>query len=259
MGKTSFVKYSGNGNDFIIISDEVKLAESSISKLCSRHFGVGADGLITLGASDKADAKMRIYNADGGEAEMCGNGLRCLVTYFDSITPVRKDTYLIETMNAVYPVIRKGSNFALEMSEIKDKNIHDLSSFKDYSNSFFINTGVPHLVFLAEDIEHIDIKKVGSYYRYHSIFPKGTNVTFVEVIDMESHSAFARTYERGVEDETHSCGTGLTAVALALSHWLNWKGNINLKTKGGHQIVSVGDKVFYSGEVIECFKGEVDL
>lgn len=259
MEKTSFVKYSGNGNDFIIMPETKKLTGDSISKLCNRHFGIGADGVITIGASDKADTKMRIYNADGGEAEMCGNGLRCLATYFDSISPKKKDTYLIETMNAVYPVIRKGSSFALEMSEIKDKNIHDLSGFKDYSNSFFINTGVPHLVFLAQDIEHIDIKKAGSYYRYHSLFPKGTNVTFVEVIDMESHRAFARTYERGVEDETHSCGTGLTATALALSHWLKWTGDIHLETKGGNQIVTLGDKVLYSGEVIECFKGEVEL
>jgi diaminopimelate epimerase len=118
---------------------------------------------------------------------------------------------------------------------------------------------VPHLVFLANDVSKIDVKKVGSYYRYHSMFPNGTNVTFVEVQDNESHRAYARTYERGVEDETHSCGTGLTATALALSHWLKWTGDIKLQTKGGQQIVSVGEKVFYSGEVIECFKGEVNL
>jgi len=259
MGKTSFVKYSGNGNDFIIMPDTARLSGDFVSRLCHRHFGIGADGVITLGPSGKADAKMRIYNADGGEAEMCGNGLRCLATYFDNVVPVKKDTYLIETMNAVYPVIRKGQSFAIEMSEIKDQNIHDLSGFKDYSNSFYINTGVPHLVFLSQDIDHIDIKKAGSFYRYNSLFPKGTNVTFVEVIDMESHKAYARTYERGVEDETYSCGTGLTATALALSHWLKWKGNIHLETKGGNQLVSLGEKVFYSGEVTECFKGEVEL
>jgi diaminopimelate epimerase len=259
MTTTTFVKYSGNGNDFIILSDQVSLSKEQIVRLCHRHFGVGADGVITIGKSEVADARMRIFNADGGEAEMCGNGLRCLATYLDSITFPKKDAYLIQTMNAVYPVMRMGKSFALEMSEIKDKNIHDLSGFKDFSNSFYINTGVPHLVFLANDVSKIDVKKVGSYYRYHSMFPNGTNVTFVEVQDNESHRAYARTYERGVEDETHSCGTGLTATALALSHWLKWTGDIKLQTKGGQQIVSVGEKVFYSGEVIECFKGEVKL
>jgi len=259
MTTTTFVKYSGNGNDFIILSDQVSLSKEQIVRLCHRHFGVGADGVITIGKSDVADARMRIFNADGGEAEMCGNGLRCLATYLDSITSPKKDAYRIQTMNAIYPVMRMGKSFALEMSEIKDKNIHDLSGFKDFSNSFYINTGVPHLVFLSNDVSKIDVKKVGSYYRYHSMFPSGTNVTFVEVQDNESHRAYARTYERGVEDETHSCGTGLTATALALSHWLKWTGDIKLQTKGGQQIVSIGEKVFYSGEVIECFKGEVKL
>lgn len=230
-----------------------------ISHLCNRHFGIGADGILTLGPSDKADGKMRIFNADGGEAEMCGNGLRCLATHLDHISSPKKDAYLIETMNAIYPVMRKGKSFALEMSEIKDKNLHDLSSFKDYIQSFYINTGVPHLIFLTQDVKKIDIKKVGAYYRYHSTFPKGTNVTFVEVLDNDSHSAYARTYERGVEDETHSCGTGLTATALALNHWFQWQGDIQLQTKGGNQTVTVTDKVYYSGEVTFCFQGEVQL
>jgi diaminopimelate epimerase len=256
---TSFVKYSGNGNDFIIMSDQVKLSKEIVIQLCHRNFGIGADGVITLGTSEKADARMRIYNADGGEAEMCGNGLRCLATYFDTLCSPRKDTYLIETMNSVYPVIRKGKSFALEMSEIKDKNLYDLSSFKDYTNSFYINTGVPHLVFLTEDVKSLDVKKLGAYYRHHSMFPKGTNVTFVEVNDTDTKKAYARTYERGVENETYSCGTGLAATALALNHWLKWDGDVQLHTKGGQQVVSVGEKIFYSGEVSESFKGEVKL
>jgi diaminopimelate epimerase len=259
MSTTKFVKYSGNGNDFIILSDETKLSPQAIEKLCDRNFGIGADGVITLGKSTKGDAQMRIYNADGGEAEMCGNGVRCLATYLDSISPTKKDTYLIETMNAVYPIMRKGKTFALEMTEIKDKNLHDLSIFHDYQKSFFINTGVPHLVFLTNDAKRIEIKLQGPKYRFHPMFPKGTNVTFVQVLDEKTQTAYARTYERGVEDETFSCGTGLTATALALSEWLGWKGEINLKTKGGSQVVSLTDKVLYSGEVFECFKGEVEL
>jgi diaminopimelate epimerase len=255
----SFVKYSGNGNDFIIVEEAWEPRPEEITHLCHRHFGIGGDGVILLGKSEKADARMRIFNADGSEAEMCGNGLRCLATYFDHIQSTKKESYLIETMNAIYPVFRKGQSFALEMSEIKDKNLHDLSSFKDFSGSFYINTGVPHLVFLANEVAKIDVKKVGAYYRYHSLFPKGANVTFVEVIDRDGQKAYARTYERGVEDETYSCGTGLTATALALSHWLNWSGDVHLQTKGGHQLVTLGEKVLYSGEVFKCFHGEVDL
>lgn len=259
MKSIPFAKYSGNGNDFIILSDEIQLTQENIIHLCHRNFGIGADGIITVGKSTKADARMRIFNADGGEAEMCGNGLRCLATYLDSIQQNKKDSYLIETMNAVYPVFRKGKSFALEMSEIKDKNIHDLSVFKDFTRSFFINTGVPHLVFLTEDAKKIDVKKVGAYYRFHSMFPKGTNVTFVEIRSTTDKKAYARTYERGVEDETFSCGTGLTATALALSNWFGWSGDIFLETKGGQQIVNVGEKVYYSGEVTCSFKGEVEL
>ena len=259
MKTAAFVKYSGNGNDFVIMDSSVKLSPEAIVRLCDRHFGIGADGVMTLGPSDKADAKMRIFNADGSEAEMCGNGLRCLATYFDTLAPEKKDSYRIETMNAIYPVLRKGKSFALEMSEIKDQNLHDLSSFKDYLKSFYINTGVPHLVFLTDSVKSIDIKKVGAFYRYHPLFSKGTNVTFVEITDEQGQFAYARTYERGVEDETFSCGTGLTATALALSHWFGWKGDVKLKTKGGNQLVSVDKKVFYSGEVFFCFKGEVEL
>lgn len=254
-----FEKYSGNGNDFIITSENPLLDNEKIVKLCHRNFGIGADGVITIGPSEKADARMRIFNADGGEAEMCGNGLRCVVTYLDKTWEKKKDSYLIETMNSVYTVNRKGGTFAVEMTEIKDQNIHDLSIFKDFINSFYINTGVPHLVLLANDVKRIDIKIKGAFYRFHSLFPKGTNVTFVEVLDMDSRRAYARTYERGVEDETLSCGTGLTATALALSHWFQWKGDITLLTKGGEQVVSIGDKVLYSGEVTFCFKGEVEL
>jgi diaminopimelate epimerase len=254
-----FQKYSGNGNDFVILDHPTTpITAFLVEKLCSRHFGVGADGVLVLSASSAADVRMQIFNADGGEAEMCANGLRCLATYFDRKSQNRKDTYLVQTMNALYPVIRKGQSFALEMSEIKDKNLYDLSIFKDFSKSFFINTGVPHLVFQAFEAKKIDIKKVGSHYRYHSLFPRGTNVNFVEVMDQKKQSVYVRTYERGVEDETHSCGTGLVATALSLSDWFGWKGEIQLETKGGQQVVSLGDKVFYSGEVTFCFEGTIE-
>lgn len=258
MATIHFVKYSGNGNDFIIM-DEVSLDPKTISRLCDRHFGIGADGILVLSSSSKADAKMSVFNADGNEAEMCGNGVRCFATYLDKKLDGKKKSYTIETMNSIYPVYKKNKTFALEMSEIKDTNNLDLSGFKDHLKSFYVNTGVPHLVFLTDDVLKVDIKKEAPFYRYHSLFPKGTNVNFVKVMDSEGQKAFVRTYERGVEDETFSCGTGLTATALALSHWFGWKGDVQLSNKGGNQLVSLGEKVFYSGEVTFCFQGEVQV
>src|SRR5690606_12612572 len=113
--------------------------------------------------------------ADGGEAEMCGNGLRCLATYLDQKLNKSKDSYTIKTMNGTYEVIRQDGSFAIEMSEIKDQNLYDLSHIHEFDRSYFVNTGVPHLVFLAKNIKEIDIKPTASRYRFHKMFPNGTN------------------------------------------------------------------------------------
>lgn len=257
MGTLSFVKYSGNGNDFVILDHPtVDVTEALVQRLCDRHFGVGADGVLILGSASGHDGSMRIINADGGEVEMCGNGVRCLASYIDLRANPKKDNYKIKTMNATYEVKRtKNGSFGIEMSEIKDINAVNLSEFNEFEKSFYVNTGVPHLVFLTSDVKKIDIKNRGAFYRYHKMFPKGTNVNFVQV--EADHKAYVRTYERGVENETFSCGTGLSATALALSHWFGWKGDIHLKNLGGNQTVNVGNSVFYSGEVTFCFKGEI--
>ncbi len=223
--------------------------------MCDRHFGIGADGILVLSSADHADGRMQIFNSDGGEAEMCGNGIRCLTTYLDDKINHAKDSYTIKTMNGLYNVIKKDGAFAVEMSEIKEINAYDLSAFNEFAKSFFVNTGVPHLVFLVPEAKRIDIKSRAPQYRFHRIFPKGTNVSFVEILPGHQ-TAYVRTYERGVEDETFSCGTGLTACGLALNHWNGWSDTITLKTLGGTQRISLGDKILYSGEVTYCFSGE---
>lgn len=259
MNKTlSFTKVSGNGNDFIILNGPVSLSAQEVQKMCDRHFGIGADGILLLTDEPGYDGRMQIINADGGEAEMCGNGIRCITTYLDAKSPVKKDMYKIKTMNGAYEVRRTGNTFAVEMSEIKDKNIYDLSPFNEFKRSFYINTGVPHLVFEVHEAKRIDIRSRAPQYRFHKMFPNGTNVSFLQVL--EGHqTAYVRTYERGVEDETFSCGTGLTACGMALNHWYGWKGDITLKTLGGTQHITIADKVFYSGEVKFCFQGEFTL
>lgn len=255
----SFAKYSGNGNDFIILDHpSVALSNQQIERMCDRHFGIGADGILVLTSEDGHDGRMRIFNADGGEAEMCGNGIRCLVTYLDNKNPGKKDVYRIKTMNGSYEVVRKNDAFAVEMSEIKDMNIYDLSSFNDFKRAFFVNTGVPHLVFEVHEAKRIDIKSRAPQYRFHKMFPNGTNVSFLQVLEGQQ-KAYVRTYERGVEDETFSCGTGLTACGLALNHWYKWNEVITLQTLGGTQQIFIGDKILYSGEVEFCFKGEYSL
>ncbi len=255
--KHPFVKYSGNGNDFIILEESPALSLTSefINRICNRHFGIGADGVLILGNAEGVDGTMRIFNADGGEAEMCGNGLRCLATYLD--TKGSKNSFTIKTMNNIYGVMKRNGQFAIIMNDIKDKDAVDLSEFNAFEKKFYINTGVPHLIFLGKEIKEIDIKKTAPHYRFHAIFPRGTNVSFVEVLP-GNQSAYVRTYERGVEDETHSCGTGLTASGLALADWFGWKGDINLQTLGGSQTVCVDEYVYYSGEVTFCFSGEVN-
>lgn len=251
-----FHKYSGNGNDFVILDrPDYKVSPELVIAMCDRHFGIGADGVLVLTSAEGHDGRMQIINADGSEAEMCGNGIRCLVTYLSDTDKAPKDIYRIKTMNGSYEVVRNNGAFAVQMSEIKDKNIYDLSSFNDYKRVFYVNTGVPHLIFEVPEAKRIDIKSRAPQYRFHKMFPNGTNVSFLQIIE-GTQTAYVRTYERGVEDETFSCGTGLTASGLALNHWYGWKGDITLKTLGGTQHINVGDKVLYSGEVKYCFSGE---
>ncbi|HXH30877.1 MAG TPA: diaminopimelate epimerase [Bacteriovoracaceae bacterium] len=253
----NFTKYSGNGNDFVILNNpQIHLEPKLVTEICDRHFGIGADGVLVLSQEDGVDGRMKIFNADGAEAEMCANGLRCLVTYLDEMAGIRKESYVIKTMNSTYRVAKIDGAFAIEMSELRDKNLYDLSTFHEFDRSFFINTGVPHLVFLSTDVKALDLKTVAPKYRRHSFFPNGTNVNFVQIDSTEPQTAYVRTFERGVEDETYSCGTGLTATAMALNFWYGWSGKVRLKNLGGVQTVEIGDKILYSGEVKFCFSGE---
>jgi len=251
-----FFKYSANGNDFIILPGAYNLGPELIQKMCHRQFGIGADGVLVLTPFENTDGEMKIYNADGFEAEMCGNGLRALVTYIHDSAQVKKNLYRIKTMNHVYEARVDSFGIAIEMSERADEQKFDLSIFKEFSKAYFVNTGVPHLIFLADKVHDLIPKEKAPFYRFHPLFPQGTNVTFVGDIELNKQSAYARTYERGVEDETFSCGTGLTATAIALQNWFGWKGDILLKTKGGDQRVQIQDKILYSGVVNFIFKGE---
>lgn len=209
-----FVKMSGAGNDFVII-DTIKSTNvhALAIKMCERTTGIGADGLLIFGKSKKADFQMRIINSDGSEAEMCGNGARCMAAYIAKFKS-KKNKFTIETLAGIVHAEAKGELATITLSAPKDYQEEipiDING--RILNSHFINTGVPHTVIFVDGLSEIDVNGIGRIIRYHEIFaPKGTNVNFVE--QLKDDFIQIRTYERGVEHETKACGTGSVASAI---------------------------------------------
>ncbi len=214
-----FSKYEGCGNDFILIDNREKVFLEShfslIPRICHRHRGIGADGLILLENSQIEDFRMRIFNADGGEAEMCGNGVRCLIQFIREEIGIKKPHYRIETMHRLIQASFKEHQVAVDMGlpEEMHWNIPITIEGKIY-DVHHVNTGVPHLILFTTDAHHFPMEVLGKQFRHHSLFaPKGVNFN-VASIDSNGE-IYNRTYERGVEGETLTCGTGCTAVAIA--------------------------------------------
>lgn len=217
MKKINFTKMSGAGNDFIVIDARKGLNYKSLAKkVCNRTDGVGADGLIILDRPRKKrhDYKMRIINADGSEAEMCGNGVRCLSAYIVQNKKPAKKLFSIETLSGEILGKANGSVANVRLSNPTDYRASIPITVSDIKiNVSAINTGVPHTIVYVDNLENINVSKIGGIIRYHSKFkPRGTNVNFAEQIS--ENLVYARTYERGVEDETRACGTGSVAVAI---------------------------------------------
>ena len=230
-----FSKYQGTGNDFVIIDNRdgsIALSNQQIAFLCDRRFGVGADGLIVLGIAAGYDFSMAYYNADGTEGTMCGNGGRCLVQYAHDHGIV-KENYLFIAIDGPHEAsIESNGWIHLKMS--------DVNAVETGENFFVTNTGSPHYVQLVKDIKHFDVFAKGKAIRYNERFKtEGVNVNFIEFHD---DHLFVRTYERGVENETYSCGTGVTASAIT-TH-LNKLGehSVSIKTIGGDLAVSFNNQ-----------------
>ncbi len=224
MKKLNFFKLQASGNDFILVKDEdlrgLGLSYKKFAlKYCRRKLGVGADGLLVVSSSKIANIKMRIFNPDGSEAEMCGNGARCTALYTLIINKKSFDTIKLETgAGIVEASMRRLSNSSAKV-KIKMGDPFDLRldlPLKILGKTLkvnYINTGVPHVVIFVESIEDIDVTTIGKMIRFHKKFsPAGTNVDFVEIVD-DDHIK-VRTYERGVEDETWACGTGIVASSI---------------------------------------------
>lgn len=223
-----FFKYQGTGNDFVMIDDRSETFpvdnQALVAHLCHRRFGIGADGLILLRKDPQYDFRMIYFNADGAEGSMCGNGGRCIVRFAHDLGVFGKKTRFI-AVDGVHEAVVNTDEVALKMNNVSGMEMHP-----DY---VFLNTGSPHVVKFVEDLESLDVVAEGRPIRYSEPFaPGGTNVNYVQVIDRQS--LFVRTYERGVEDETYSCGTGVTAAALAAHRLYNLSSPVFIRTLGGN-------------------------
>ena len=254
-----FYKYQGTGNDFVLLDNrkqEYSLTTAQIKHICDRHFGVGADGLMLLENQDGYDFKMVYYNSDGNESTMCGNGGRCISAF-------AKKLGLVST-EAKFMAI-DGEHAAYFEDEIVSLKMNDVQSIKVNETYFQLNTGSPHYVHFTEYVDELDVKKEGKLIRYSPMFKEeGINVNFVEKLN--EHRIFVRTYERGVEDETLSCGTGVTASAISLIHDKKGSHEINIETLGGKLSVKLEningqtfENIWLKGKAEFVFEGEINL
>ena len=246
-----FSKYHATGNDFILIDDRKKSfpVKNShfISQLCHRNVGIGADGVILLTPSDLGDFGFRVFNSDGLEADLCGNGL-CCITAFAKEKGFLQEGFSIETKKGIVASSFLENQVVIEMPKpmLKKKGI----SLEGYEDIYWVYSGVDHAVVFVEDLRSIDIEKVGKKIRNHSIFsPSGVNVNFVE-----AKTLAVRVYEKGVEKETKSCGTGAVAVAYVLKDMHN-KESVCLKYLLGNLIVSLKHPPILKGQVKKVFSG----
>ena len=222
-----FFKMSGSGNDFILIDNrDGSLAVPDIVEfvriVCERKGSVGADGLIVIEKSHRADFSWRFFNADGSEVEMCGNGGRCAAR-FAFLKGIASERMSFETVAGIIDATVKGSIVKLRLTDpVKLEINHQLQTPQGALRVCSINTGVPHVVHFVDVLEQFDVFATGRIIRYHEHYqPAGTNANFVRVVD--GHTIKVRTYERGVEEETLACGTGSVAAALISS----WKGLVS--------------------------------
>ncbi|HJT80044.1 MAG TPA: diaminopimelate epimerase [Chthoniobacterales bacterium] len=230
---------NGAGNDFVMLDNRaggIKLTRDQISKICDRHRGVGADGILLLEkASNGADFRMRYYNRDGGEAEMCGNGARCFARFANKVTGVL-GPITFETPAGIIGATIQGERVRLEMSDPTDLRLNvKLQLEGEDAIVHVINTGVPHVVVPVSRVDMVQVRERGAALRHHEMFvPKGTNANFLEKRGGQSISI--RTYERGVEDETLACGTGVVASALVFAALENVRGPITVLVRGGSEL-----------------------
>lgn len=269
-----FYKMTGAGNDFVMV-DNRDLALShlltgeNIARLCNRRFGIGADGLIAAEPSQNmADVRMRYYNADGGEAEMCGNGARCFTAFVSHLSEGKITKLCFETLaGTVRGLVNPDGSVSIRLTNPHGLKLNILPADNIIpAPVHFLNTGVPHAVVFLPDVENIDLNTMGAYLRYHRSFaPAGTNADFATV--MSAQHLRLRTYERGVEGETLACGTGITATALLHAVLTGAASPIKVDAAGGDTLsvafTRIGSTEFsdvtLTGPATIVFRGEISV
>ncbi len=257
--RLKFFKYQATGNDFVMINgfdQPVELSQDQIRKLCDRHFGIGSDGLVILRPEQSGDFFMDFYNPDGSQAGFCGNGGRCSVL-------MARDIGLIGDQAFFHA--RDGEHDArvLENGQVLLR-LRDVHGFKDFGTEVYVNTGTHHVVVFVDNVEEVDIVPLARRIRYATRYrPEGTNVNFVQV--MGDSSIKIRTYEKGVEAETLSCGTGVVASALVSAYREGFDSPIGVETRGGKLKVffdrrgTCYENVYLQGPVNQVFVGEIEI
>ncbi|HET7000428.1 MAG TPA: diaminopimelate epimerase [Puia sp.] len=258
----SFFKYQGTGNDFILVDNRSNafsnLSQVEIERICDRRFSIGADGLMMLNHKDGYDFEMKYYNSDGKPGSMCGNGGRCIVRFAYDLG-IHKESYHFLASDGEHEAeIETGS-------DIINLKMKDVAGYREENGHFIVDTGSPHYIKFVKDVMGVDVVKEGTDIRYSEPFAKeGINVNFVE--SKGDDEIIVRTYERGVEDETFSCGTGVTASALVCHHNDVGYNDVTVKTKGGTLVVkydrSYDNKytnVWLCGPAEKSFEGKVDV
>jgi len=259
--KVSFYKYHGTGNDFIIMDNRQKkkfLKKSSIARLCHRRFGIGADGLMLLQKKKGYDFEMLYFNSDGNESSLCGNGSRCITHFAKKVNLLKK--------NKAHFLANDGEHEAVVIKNTVRLKMNDVKEIETGTDYYFLQTGSPHCVKFKPEVKSADIISEAKKIRFSERFKnEGVNVNFVEKSD---NGIFVRTYERGVEAETLSCGTGVTASALAaaLRGVASSENHCEISTPGGELVVrfrrqndlSFSD-IWLEGPATFVYKGEIDL
>jgi diaminopimelate epimerase len=257
-----FYKYQGTGNDFILLDNRnnqySSLTTEQINHICDRRFGIGGDGLMMLNEKPGYDFEMKYYNSDGKEGSMCGNGGRCITLFAYDMGIHRASYEFIAPDGPHSSVIRPDGSIALKMK--------DVSKIESHKHDFVLDTGSPHYIRFVNDVLEEDVFTKGREIRNCKDFAKeGINVNFVEQLE-EEDAIRVRTYERGVEDETYSCGTGVTAAALVSFHHERGFNEVKVKTKGGELTVEYEridddhyENIWLCGPAKKAFEGKITL
>lgn len=261
MKTLNYDRYSATGN-FLLVSDCRQIELSGLNdefwaELCDSN---DADGIVLIKESSEAEVKMEYRNRDGGEVSLCGNGLRALTYHLRAQLKQGQGPVDIETNKGRYTAQINGDQVKVQMTELYDIGTIDLTSFYDFEEGLYLNTGVPHCVFLTEDVDKINVDERGKQISKNRRFKKESNVNFVEII--KDNEIKVRTYERGVEKETLSCGTGAMACTIALAKLRGWKNNCLIHTRGGDLHTEYDenfDHMFLQGEVEHLSHSEQDL